>query len=142
MFGPFLRVVAVLALVAVLAGIGIGVYNAGVNEGVTQAAIAAQAAGDSPTVVVPPYAPYGYGWGHWGGGGFGFFGFLFAILAFFLVIGLIRAAFGWGRWGSRGDRDWNHRPNGYGGPREHFDDWHRRAHEPGSAGNEPPASGG
>ena len=55
--------------------------------------------------MVPPYAPYGYGygygWGHWGGGGFGFFGFFFAILAFFLIIGLIRAASGWGRWGRR-----------------------------------------
>ena len=67
MFGPFLRVVAVIALVAVLAGIGIGVYNAGVNEGLTQAALAAQAAGEDPAVVIPPYAgPYGYGWG--GGG--------------------------------------------------------------------------
>src|SRR6188472_633262 len=115
MFGPFLRVVAVLALVAVLAGIGIGVYNAGVNDGVTQAAIAAQAAGDSPAVVVPPYAPYGYGWGHWGGGGFGFFGFFFGILAFVLIIGLIRAAFGWGRWGGgRGAGGYG----GYGGREE------------------------
>ena len=125
MFSPFLRVVAVLALVAVLAGIGIGVYNAGVNEGITQAAIAAQAAGESPAVVVPPYAPYGYGWGHWGGGGFGFFGFFFAILAFFLIFGLIRAAFGWGRWGGggRGPGGWS------GGREERIADYHRELHK-------------
>jgi len=127
MFGPFLRVVAVLALVAVLAGIGIGVYNAGVNEGVTQAAIAAQAAGDSPTVVVPPYAPYGYGWGHWGGGGFGFFGFFFAILAFFLIIGLIRAAFGWGRWGGGGRGPGGY--GGWGGREERMAEYHRELHK-------------
>jgi hypothetical protein len=123
MFGPFLRVVAVLALVAVLAGIGIGVYNAGFNEGLTQAAIAAQAASEDPAVVIPPYAgPYGYGWG---GGGFGFFGFLFAILGIFLLFGLLRAAFGWGRWngGGRGG------PGGWGGREERIAEYHRELHK-------------
>ena len=125
MFGPFLRVVAVLALVAVLAGIGIGIYNAGVNEGLTQAAIAAQAAGEDPAVVVPPYAgPYGYGYG-WHGGGFGFFGFLFAILGIFLLFGLLRAAFGWGRWNGGGGRG----PGGWGGGREErIAEYHRELH--------------
>ena len=125
MFGPFLRVVAVIALVAVLAGIGIGVYNAGVNEGLTQAALAAQAAGEDPAVVIPPYAgPYGYGWG--GGPGFGFFGFLFAILFLFLIFGLVRAALGWGRWngGGRGGR------GGWGGGREErIAEYHRELHK-------------
>jgi hypothetical protein len=125
-FGSFLRVVAVLALVAVLAGIGIGVYNAGVNEGLTQAALAAQAAGEDPAVVIPPYAgPYGSGYG-WGGGGFGFFGFLFAILFLFLIFGLLRAAFGWGRWngGGRGG------PGGWGGGREErIAEYHRELHK-------------
>jgi hypothetical protein len=105
MFGSFMRVVAVVALVAVLAGIGIGIYNAGVSEGVAEAARAAQAAGEDAAVVIPPYAggPYGYGYGHgWGGPGFGFFGFLFAILFLFLIFGLVRAAFGWGRWSGGG----------------------------------------
>ena len=127
MFGGFLRVVAVIVFVALLAGIGVSVYNAGVNEGLTQAAIAAQAAGDDPAVVIPPYAgPYGYGWGHWGGGGFGFFGFLFVILGFFLFFGLLRAAFGWGRWngGGRGG------PGGWGGGREErIADYHRELHK-------------
>jgi hypothetical protein len=125
MFGTFLRVVAVLALVAVVAGIGIGVYNAGVNEGLTQAALASQAAGEDPAVVIPPYAgPYGYGWGN--GGGFGFFGFLFAILGIFLLFGLLRAAFGWGRWngGGRGG------PGGWGGGREErIAEYHRELHK-------------
>jgi len=125
MFGPFLRVLAVIALVAVLGSIGIGVYNAGVNEGLTQAAIAAQAAGEDPAVVIPPSAgAYGYGWG--GGPGFGFFGFLFAILFLFLVFGLVRAAFGWGRWngGGRGG------PGGWGGGREErIAEYHRELHK-------------
>ena len=125
MFGPFMRVVAVIALVAVLAGIGIGVYNAGVNEGLTQAAIAAQAAGEDQAVVIPPYVGhYGYGWG--GGPGFGFFGFLFAILFLFLIFGLVRAAFGWGRWngGGRGG------PGGWGGGREErVAEYHRELHK-------------
>ena len=123
----FLRFLAAFVLVAVLAGIGIGLYNAGVSEGLTQAALAAQAAGDDPAVVIPPYAgPYGYGWGHWGGGGFGFFGFLFVILSFFLFFGLLRAAFGWGRWngGGRGG------PGSWGGGREErIAELHRELHK-------------
>jgi hypothetical protein len=125
MFGTFGRVLGVILFVAVLAGIGIGVYNAGVNEGLAQAAIAAQAAGDDPAVVIPPYAgPYGYGYG-WHGGGFGFFGILFGILVLFLLFGLIRAAFGWGRWngGGRGPGGW-----GGGGREERIAEYHRELH--------------
>ena len=129
MFGPFLRVVAVLALVAVLAGIGVSVYNAGVNEGLTEAARAAQAAGEDPAVVLPPYAGpygYGYGWGHgWGGPGFGFFGFLFAILGIFLLFGLLRAAFGGGRWGGGGRGG----PGVWGAREERIAEYHRELHK-------------
>jgi hypothetical protein len=108
LFGAFALVLAI----AVVAGIGIGVYNAGVSEGVAEAARVAQVAGDGSAVVYPPYVggPYGYGHG-WGGGGFGFFGILFGILFFFLIIGMIRAAFGWGRWGGggRGPGGWESR---------------------------------
>jgi hypothetical protein len=126
MFGTFGRVLAMILFVAVLAGIGIGVYNAGVNEGLAQAAIAAQAAGDDPAVVIPPYAgPYGYGYG-WHGGGFGFFGILFGILVLFLLLGLIRAAFGWGRWNGvgRGPGGW-----GGGGREERIAEYHRELHK-------------
>jgi len=101
MFGRgFFGVLAVIVLVAVLAGIGITAYNAGVSEGVAEAARAAQAAGDAPAVVIPPYAGphHGYGWG----GGPGFFGIILWILGFFLIVGLLRVAFGWGRWGGGG----------------------------------------
>jgi hypothetical protein len=128
MFGSFMRVVAVIAVVAVLAGIGIGIYNAGVSEGLAEAARAAQAAGEDPAVVVPPYAgPYGYGWGHgWGGPGFGIFGFLFFIIFLFLIFGLVRAAFGWGRWGGggRGPGGW-----GGGGREERIAEYHRELHK-------------
>ena len=123
-------VLAAIVVVAVVAGIGIGAYNAGVSEGLAEAARAAQAAGESPAVVVPPYVShYGYGWG---GGGFGFFSFLFFILGVFLIIGLIRAAFGWGRGGG------GHGPRGWDGRRERMEELHRELHrrdEPqGSAG--------
>jgi hypothetical protein len=115
-------VLAAIVVVAVMAGIGIGAYNAGVSEGVAEAARAAQAAGDSPAVVYPPYVGhYGYGWG--GGPGFGFFGFLLFILGFFLIIGFIRAAFGWGRWGGGGRG-----PDGWGGRRERMEELHRELH--------------
>jgi hypothetical protein len=125
MFGTFGRALAVILVVVVLAGIGIGIYNAGVNEGITEAARAAQAAGEDPAVVYPPYAgSYGYGWG-WHGG-FGFFGILFGILFLFLIFGLIRAAFGWGRWngGGRGPGG-----GGWGGREERIAEYHRELHK-------------
>ena len=105
MFGrTILGVLAVIALVGLVAVIGTSVYNAGISQGIAEAANAAAASGD-PVVVYPPYAG-GYGYGH-GGWGFGFFGIFFWILGFFLIIGLLRAAFGWGRWGGGGPgRGW------------------------------------
>jgi hypothetical protein len=127
----FARVLAALVVIGLIVAIGVGVYDAGVTAGLAQ------------TVAAPSGAPVAYYPGpyFWHGGGFGFFGIFFWILGIFLIFGLLRAIFGWGRWGGRGYRDWNHRPNGYGGPREHFEEWHRRAHEPGSQGSEPPGAG-
>lgn len=122
LFGALALVVAI----AIVAGIGIGVYNAGVSEGVAEAARVAQVAGDGSAVVLPPYVggPYGYGYGHgWGGGGFGFFGILFGILFFFLIIGMIRAAFGWGRWGGGGRG-----PGGWESRNERIAEMHRELH--------------
>jgi hypothetical protein len=130
LFGAF----ALIVVIAIVAGIGIGVYNAGVSEGVAEAARVAQVAGDGAAVVYPPYVggPYGYGHG-WGGGGFGFFGILFGILFFFLIIGMIRAVFGWGRWGGGGRG-----PGGWESRNERVAEMHRELHrkdEPsGSAG--------
>lgn len=120
LFGAFALVLAI----AIVAGVGIGVYNAGVSEGVAEAARVAQVAGDGAAVVYPPYVggPYGYGHG-WGGGGFGFFGILFGILFFFLIIGMIRAAFGWGRWGGGGRS-----PGGWESRNERIAEMHRELH--------------
>ena len=125
MSGGFFRALAGLALIAVLVAIGVGVYDAGVSNGIAQQGAAV--ASGAPAVVYP--GPY---YGHWGWGpgfGFGFFGIFFWILGIFLIFGLIRAAFGgWGR----GRGGWGGHYGRYGGPREHFEDWHRQAHEPGS----------
>ena len=122
----FMRALAAVLLVAVLAGIGIGIYNAGVSEGVAEAARVAQAAGEDAAVVYPPYVggPWGYGYGPGWGGGFGFFGFLFGILFLFLIFGLIRAAFGWGRWGGGGRG-----PGGWESRNERIAELHRELHK-------------
>jgi hypothetical protein len=131
MGGTFARVLASLILIGLIVAIGVGVYNAGVSAGLAQ------------TVVDPSGAPVTYYPGPyvWHGWGFGIFGIFFWILGIFLIFALLRAILGWGRWSGRGYRDWSHRPNGYGGPREHFEDWHRRAHEPGAPDGGPPTSG-
>jgi len=116
------RLLLVLALVAGLAILGAGVYQAGFAAGL----VAAEAA--VPGVVAYP----AWGWGP----GFGIFGLLGFLLFLFLFFGLVRAAFfgfgGRGR-GGHGPGGWGHAH--WGPPRDAFEDWHRRAHEPG-AGSE------
>ena len=124
-----------LIVVGILVGIGVGIYDAGVAQGVVQA-------GHVPEGAAVPVAGYGYGYG-WGFHGFGFLGLLFPILFLFLIFGLVRAAFwrgrGWGPgWGGRGYWGKGYGP-GFGGPgspeawREERDrqiaDLHRRLHE-------------
>jgi hypothetical protein len=129
-FGSFL--VGLLALV-LLGAIGVGIYDAGLQQGIAQSA-------SVPAGTVPYYA-YGYGF-H---GGFGLFGLLFPLLFLFLIFGLVRAAFrggrggwghGYGRWGggpwmSGPDRDaWTAERD------SRIADLHRRLHEePGSSGS-------
>ena len=123
----FIRVVAVLVLVAVVAGLGVSAYNAGVAAGVNQAVQQAVQNGQPVPVVPYAYGPY------WHGGGFGFFGIFFWIIGFFLIIGLLRAAFGMGRWGGGWGRG-GHGPGRMGGPGAYFGrgeqiaDWHRELH--------------
>jgi len=127
--GSFVRVLATLALIGIVVAIGVGVYNAGVTQGIAQQGAAV--ASGAPVVVYPgPYV------GHWGWG-FGFFGIFFWILGIFLIFALIRAAFGFGR-GRGGGWGGHHGYYGrYGTPQDHLEDWHRRAHDSGS-----PPSGG
>jgi hypothetical protein len=134
----------ILGLVAVglLVGLGVAVYDAGVQQGIAQGA-------NLPAGAVVPYGGYGYGYG-WGFHGFGFLGLIFPILFLFLIFGLISAAF-------RGRRGWGP-GRGYGwgpGPwmgRADMDAWqeererriaelHRKLHESGDAtGGTPPPS--
>ena len=118
MFGRTLvAVLAVVLVVAALAGLGSYVYNAGISEGLADAARQAVASGEPAPVVYPGYPGYG-GWGYGHGFGWGF-GIIFWILGFFLILWLIRAAFGWGRWGGR-----------FNGPgRDRLDEIHRQLHE-------------
>lgn len=118
----FFGALAVVAVVAIVAGIGIGIYNAGISAGVAEAARQVAASGE-PVAVVPGYG-YGYGWHGFGWGLFPF-GILFWILGIFLVIALVRGAFGGGRrWGG---------PGGSGGWREErerrLEEWHKAAHD-------------
>src|SRR5688572_12735785 len=108
-------------VVLVLAGIGIGIYNAGVSQGIAQAATLPE----GTTVVAP--ATYGYGYGHPGFLGFGFLWILFPIFFFLLLFGLARAAFGGGRgWGPGGGSG----PNGWHEERERrMAEYHQRLHD-------------
>ena len=111
-----------LLFVAVLIGIGGGIYQAGLAQGIIEA-------GRVPAGAAVGMAGYGFGWGFHP---FGFLGLLFPLFFLFLLIGLIRAAFGFG---GRG-RGWSHRHDGGSGDgtwHEERDrrmaDMHRRLHE-------------
>ena len=123
MYGrTIVRVIAVVALVAIAIGVGAAVYNAGVTAGLSESAQQALASGQPVANGPSAYGPYWHGWG--GGFGFPLFGIFFWILGISLILGLLRAAFGWGRWGGRGRG-----PGGwYGGRREMVEDWHREMH--------------
>jgi hypothetical protein len=119
-FGIAALVLVILAGVA----IGVGAYHAGVSHGLAEAATGGQ--------IVRVVGP-GYGYGF-----FPFGIFLFPLF-FFLVFGLMRAAF-WGRrWGGH---DHPHKgPGPWGeGPGGRFEEMHRRLHEQESGDHTP--SGG
>jgi len=126
-----------LLVVIVLAGIGVGIYNAGLQQGIAQSA-------NLPAGTVP-YAYYG-----WHGGG-GIFGLLFPILFLFLLFGIARAAFGhrrgWGHGYGPGYGKWGSGPgwmggtsSGTGNPRDQWvADMHRKLHE--AEGTSPSGTG-
>lgn len=124
-----------LVVVGILVGLGVGVYQAGIAQGIVDA-------GRFPAGAAVPVA--GYGW-H---GGPGIFGILFGIFFLFLIFGLLRAAFsrgrgdgpGWGHGYGYGP-GWGRGPGGEARPdpwREERDrriaDLHRRLHEDGDSG--------
>ena len=129
------RVLAAVALVGLLALVGVSVYNSGVSAGLGEAARLATASGNPVPVYAYPGPYVGHGWGY-GWGGFGFFGIFFWILGIFLVFGLLRAAFGrrrGGGWGGPGPGG----PGGLGGRRgEMVEEWHREMHRRDESGGE------
>ena len=123
-----------LIVVGILVGVGVGIYQAGVTQGIVDA-------GRVPAAGVVPVAGYGYGYGFHG---FGFLGLLFPLLFLFLIFGLVRAAFGRGRgWGGGWGGRYGYGPGwgkgygpGSGGPdswreerERQISDLHRRLHD-------------
>jgi len=150
MFRGFLGLVATLLVVGLLVSVGVGIYQAGIAQGIVDA-------GRFPAGANVPVAGAGYGYGY-GWHGPDLFGLLIGLFFLFILFGIIRAAF----FGGRG-RGWGHHGYGYGrgpwgrdfgpgddrGDRESWRadrdsriaDWHRRLHEqdtggsPGSTGS-------
>jgi hypothetical protein len=130
-----LGVILALVLVGGAAALGVGIYNAGIAQGVAQAAASE---GTAP-IVVPAY---GYGWG-WGGPGFGFGGVFFGILGFLLLLFLVAGLFRALAFRGRGSGGWGG-PGPWGGPgsdrfrgspwetraREIHDEWHKGNGQP------------
>lgn len=138
--GTFMRVVAALVLVAVVAGVGTAVYNAGVTAGLAQTAAEAADAEDSGAADhwsgagEGPYArnPFGFGMGIMSL----VLGTLFALLLIVIIGGLARIAFGMGRGGPGGGPG----GGGWGGRRDRIEEWHRDLHRrEGGDGEQHPA---
>ncbi len=120
-----LRIIAVLVLVAAVAGIAVLAYNAGATH---QAAITTQV----PSVQGGGAAYPVYGWWPFPFFGFGIFGLLAAFFLFWLFFAALRFVvfgprFGWRRW-HRGYGHW-HDPGSGGDIPPMFVEMHRRMHE-------------
>ncbi len=102
----------ILVIIAALV-VGLIGYQIGVSQNI--AAQLPAAASGAPVVY---YGRHFFGWG-FGFPFFGFLGFLFPLLFFFLIFGLIRAAF----WGGRG---WG--GYGYERRRQRLEEIHRELH--------------
>jgi hypothetical protein len=120
---PVRAIVLLLLVLAGAAAIGIGAYNAGVQQGVAEA---------SRAVAVPPEGtPHVYVWlGPWHGGYFPVFPLFFGFL---IVVFLLRGLSWGGRWGGRGCG-----PRRGDGVPPAFEAWHRRAHERMAGASPPP----
>jgi len=104
-----------IAVVALLALVGVYAYNVGVAHGLAEGGRIAAAPGAAAPIVAWYPRPWGFGFGF-----FPFFPLLF-ILFWFVVL---RGLFWRGRWHGR---------SYCGGVPPAFDEWHRRAHaQPGS----------
>ncbi len=116
----FARILAVLVLVAVVAGIAFFAFNAGVAQGVATKLPAATQPGNMP------YAYHGapFFWHPF----FGIFGFLIGLFVLFFVLRLISFVVFGPRWGYMGHRHmWRHGWDENGVP-PMFKEMHDRAH--------------
>jgi hypothetical protein len=98
-----------IALVVMLAAVGVYTYNLGVAQGIAESGRAIAAPGTTVPVVAFWPRPWGFGF-------FPIFPLLFIFFWFFILRGL----FWRGAWYRRGC--------GSGGVPPAFDEWHRRAH--------------
>ena len=106
-----------LVLMAIVAAVGVYVYNLGFAHGLAEGGrFAAAPAASGPLVVWWP-RPWGFGFGL-----FPFFPLLFILFWFFII----RALFWRSAWAYRGG--WGYRGCGPGGVPPAFEEWHRRAH--------------
>ena len=117
-----------LAIVAVLtvAGVAVGAYNAGIDEGISRAADAEQ---------VVEVVGRGYGHGGWGFFPFGLFLFPLFLFGLFWLIG---GAFRRGPW--NGGHGHDHGPwseEGRARFERKFDEWHARQHAQGATAPDP-----
>jgi hypothetical protein len=151
-----LRIVAGLVIALALVGLGAGIYQAGIAQGVADA-------GRVPAGAVVPYAGYGYGF-HPFGFGFGLFGLIWFAIMVLVFVTIVRFAFGFGRrsgrrgwgpgWGAggpggptdpgSGGAPWMERGAWSGDRRRQLEELHRRLHEeaagqPADAGRAPSA---
>lgn len=131
----FFSILFGIVVVILIVGLGAGVYNAGVQQGIVDA-------GRFPAGAAVPYAGYGYGGFH---DGFGIFGLIIPIFFLFLIFGIFRAIFrggrgGYGGWGHHG---WSGYDRGtWQSDREKYiADLHQRLHEDAKPGDTPPAGG-
>jgi hypothetical protein len=131
---PFLKIVFIVVVAAVVIGTGLAIFNAGMVQG---AAMSGQLSDGAPVFVAPYYPSIYRPWGFPGGWCLGLFGLL---LILFLIAGLGHLAFG-------PRHGWRHGPWGMGhpcGPQgfngdqvpPFVEDLHRQLHE---KMNQPPA---
>ncbi len=129
MFRVISSIIAVLLVVALVAGVGAFAYQAGMQQGVAQNAPAGDGA-----VVAPRFAPYYYSYGfHPFGFGFGVFGCLIPLFFLFLLFGIFRLI-RFAIWGPRWGWGWGHH-HGWRGHWMHgegvppmFEEWHKKMH--------------
>jgi len=126
-----LRIVSALVLIAVIAGVGMFAFRAGMSQGLATNISELPEFKDLPNDGVPPiYGHDGFGRGygmrfHGPHFGFGIFGFLFTLFLFFVALKALRFLF-WGpRWGhhmGHWGRHWE------GGAPPMFEEWHKKMH--------------